>query len=204
MEYPLPPKPYERVGPEMAEFNPRRVSSAYRYTKEHVMRNRRQFVKTVVGATAGIFATETGFWMNSPCARQSRKPLLQRKRRTPPRSPRRRQTRQSRRRARARHHSGSRQRRQRHSVERNAGGGGRALGADRIAELDKRGIDVQALDINAFWWYAAADRDLATKSSRSKTKGSRRGASSIPTALWLSPRPRCNFPTWQRSNSTTR
>jgi aminocarboxymuconate-semialdehyde decarboxylase len=47
-------------------------------------------------------------------------------------------------------------------LERNAGGGGRALGADRIAELDKRGIDVQALDINAFWWYAA-DRDLATK-----------------------------------------
>ncbi|MEQ1947199.1 MAG: amidohydrolase family protein [Bryobacteraceae bacterium] len=40
--------------------------------------------------------------------------------------------------------------------------GGRALGPDRIAELDKRGIDVQALDINTFWWYEA-DRDLATK-----------------------------------------
>ncbi|PYU21914.1 MAG: hypothetical protein DMG30_16165 [Acidobacteria bacterium] len=40
--------------------------------------------------------------------------------------------------------------------------GGRALGPDRIRELDKRGIDIQVLDINAFWWYAA-DRDLAAK-----------------------------------------
>jgi aminocarboxymuconate-semialdehyde decarboxylase len=47
-------------------------------------------------------------------------------------------------------------------LERYARGGGRALGPDRIQELDKRGIDVQALDINTFWWYAA-DRDLATK-----------------------------------------
>ena len=44
-------------------------------------------------------------------------------------------------------------------LERYARGGGRALGPDRIQELDKRGIDVQALDINSFWWYAA-DRDL--------------------------------------------
>jgi aminocarboxymuconate-semialdehyde decarboxylase len=47
-------------------------------------------------------------------------------------------------------------------MARNAGGGGRALGADRIAEMDKRGIDVQALSINGYGWYAA-DRDLATK-----------------------------------------
>jgi len=47
------------------------------------------------------------------------------------------------------------------ALARNAGGG-RALGQDRIQELDKRGIDIQVLDINAFWWYAA-DRDLATK-----------------------------------------
>jgi aminocarboxymuconate-semialdehyde decarboxylase len=40
--------------------------------------------------------------------------------------------------------------------------GGRAIGQDRIQEMDKRGIDVQALDINTFWWYAA-DRDLAAK-----------------------------------------
>jgi aminocarboxymuconate-semialdehyde decarboxylase len=42
------------------------------------------------------------------------------------------------------------------------GQGGRALGPDRIRELDKRGIDIQVLDINTFWWYAA-DRDLAAK-----------------------------------------
>jgi aminocarboxymuconate-semialdehyde decarboxylase len=41
--------------------------------------------------------------------------------------------------------------------------GGRALGPDRIRELDKRGIDIQVLDINTFWWYNAADRDLAAK-----------------------------------------
>jgi aminocarboxymuconate-semialdehyde decarboxylase len=46
-------------------------------------------------------------------------------------------------------------------LERNAQGA-RALGPDRIQEMDKRGIDVQALDVNTFWWYAA-DRDLATK-----------------------------------------
>jgi len=48
------------------------------------------------------------------------------------------------------------------ALARNAQGGGRALGQDRINELDKRGIDIQVLDINTFWWYAA-DRDLATK-----------------------------------------
>jgi aminocarboxymuconate-semialdehyde decarboxylase len=40
--------------------------------------------------------------------------------------------------------------------------GARALGPDRIVELDKRGIDVQALSVNVFWWYEA-DRDLAAK-----------------------------------------
>jgi len=43
------------------------------------------------------------------------------------------------------------------------GQGGRALGPDRIRELDKRGIDIQVLDINTFWWYNAVDRDLAAK-----------------------------------------
>ena len=40
--------------------------------------------------------------------------------------------------------------------------GARALGADRIQEMDKRGIDVQVVEVNTFWWYQA-DRDLATK-----------------------------------------
>jgi aminocarboxymuconate-semialdehyde decarboxylase len=47
-------------------------------------------------------------------------------------------------------------------LARSARGAGRALGPDRIQEMDKRGIDVQAVEVNAFWWYAA-DRDLAAK-----------------------------------------
>ena len=50
------------------------------------------------------------------------------------------------------------------------GRGGRALAADRIREMDKRGIDIQVLDINAFWWYAA-DRDLAAKIVDVQDKG---------------------------------
>lgn len=39
---------------------------------------------------------------------------------------------------------------------------GQPLGPDRIQEMDKRGIDVQIVEVNTFWWYQA-DRDLATK-----------------------------------------
>ena len=39
---------------------------------------------------------------------------------------------------------------------------GQPLGPDRIRELDKRGIDVQVVEVNTFWWYEA-DRDLAAK-----------------------------------------
>lgn len=28
-----------------------------------------------------------------------------------------------------------------------------ALGPDRLVAMDERGIDVQALSVNAFWWY---------------------------------------------------
>ncbi len=49
-------------------------------------------------------------------------------------------------------------------MERNArGGGGRPMGADRMLEMDKRGIDVQVLHVNGFWWYGTDDRDLAAK-----------------------------------------
>ena len=34
------------------------------------------------------------------------------------------------------------------------------LGPNRIAEMDKRGIDYQVLSINGYWWYAA-NRDVA-------------------------------------------
>src|SRR5262249_23711510 len=41
--------------------------------------------------------------------------------------------------------------------------GGRPLDMERIQELDKRGIDVQVLSINGYWWYAVKDRALADK-----------------------------------------
>lgn len=56
--------------------------------------------------------------------------------------------------------------------ERAAGpGGGRALGPDRIELIDRQGIDVQALSINGFWWYAVTDRDLAGKIVRAQNEG---------------------------------
>jgi aminocarboxymuconate-semialdehyde decarboxylase len=49
--------------------------------------------------------------------------------------------------------------------------GARALGQDRIQELDKRGIDVQAVECNIFWWYQTTDRDLATKIVETQDQG---------------------------------
>ena len=48
--------------------------------------------------------------------------------------------------------------------------GARPLGPDRIQEMDKRGIDVQAVDVNTFWWYQA-DRDLAAKIVQTHDEG---------------------------------
>jgi aminocarboxymuconate-semialdehyde decarboxylase len=53
--------------------------------------------------------------------------------------------------------------------ERNAGG--RPLGADRVALIDKQGIDVQALSINGFWWWEVKDRDLADRIVRAQNEG---------------------------------
>src|SRR5262245_30337416 len=36
------------------------------------------------------------------------------------------------------------------------------LGPERFKAMDERGIDVQALSVNAYWWYSA-DRDTARK-----------------------------------------
>jgi aminocarboxymuconate-semialdehyde decarboxylase len=36
------------------------------------------------------------------------------------------------------------------------------LGPERFASMDERGIDVQALSVNTYWWYSA-DRELASK-----------------------------------------
>ena len=50
-------------------------------------------------------------------------------------------------------------------------GGGRPLGPDRIALIDKQGIDIQVLSINGFWWYEVKDRDLADRIVRAQNEG---------------------------------
>jgi aminocarboxymuconate-semialdehyde decarboxylase len=42
------------------------------------------------------------------------------------------------------------------------GRGPQVLGPERLRTLDERGVDVQVLSINVFWWYAA-ERDLVTQ-----------------------------------------
>src|ERR1700692_3328739 len=46
--------------------------------------------------------------------------------------------------------------------------GGRArgpnlMGPDRVRAIDQLGVDVQVLSINGYWFYGATDRDLAAK-----------------------------------------
>jgi aminocarboxymuconate-semialdehyde decarboxylase len=53
-----------------------------------------------------------------------------------------------------------------------SGGGaaGTLLGADRIEAMDRQGVDMQALSINFYWWYAA-DRDLARRIVSAQNEG---------------------------------
>ena len=50
------------------------------------------------------------------------------------------------------------------------GGGNNELGPKRLAIMDEQGVDVQALSINGFWWYAA-ERDLAARIVRAQNEG---------------------------------
>jgi aminocarboxymuconate-semialdehyde decarboxylase len=45
-----------------------------------------------------------------------------------------------------------------------------ALGPERLRVMDQQGVDMQALSINGFWWYAA-DRDLARGIVRAQNEG---------------------------------
>jgi aminocarboxymuconate-semialdehyde decarboxylase len=47
---------------------------------------------------------------------------------------------------------------------------GQVLGPQRIAAMDQRGIDVQVLSINGYWWYAA-NRDVAARIVRTHDEG---------------------------------
>jgi aminocarboxymuconate-semialdehyde decarboxylase len=50
------------------------------------------------------------------------------------------------------------------------GGGNNLLGPQRLQVMDQQGVDVQALSINGFWWYAA-DRDLARRIVQAQNEG---------------------------------
>jgi aminocarboxymuconate-semialdehyde decarboxylase len=51
-----------------------------------------------------------------------------------------------------------------------AGSGGGNLGPDRLKIMDRQGVEVQALSINGYWWYAA-DRELAGKIVLAQNEG---------------------------------
>ena len=57
--------------------------------------------------------------------------------------------------------------------------GNQALGPQRLALMDKTGVDVQALTINGFWWYEA-ERDLASRIVQAQNEG---------LAMWVSTNP---------------
>jgi hypothetical protein len=80
------------------------------------------------------------------------------------------------------------------------GGGNQILGPQRLALMDKTGVDVQALTINGFWWYAA-DRDLAQRIVRCRTRDSPNGSRRILIALSRWHPWRCSIPIWRRSSS---
>jgi aminocarboxymuconate-semialdehyde decarboxylase len=48
--------------------------------------------------------------------------------------------------------------------------GNNLLGPQRIQQMDQQGVDVQALTINFYWWYAA-DRDLARRIVAAQNEG---------------------------------
>jgi aminocarboxymuconate-semialdehyde decarboxylase len=50
------------------------------------------------------------------------------------------------------------------------GAGGTILGPQRLQTMDQQGVDVQALSINFYWWYAA-DRELARRIVSAQNEG---------------------------------
>ena len=57
--------------------------------------------------------------------------------------------------------------------------GNQALGPQRLALMDKTGVDVQALTINGFWWYEA-ERDLAIRIVQAQNEGLAKWVSTHP------------------------
>jgi len=148
------------------------------------MRHRREFIKTVAGAAAGTLLTGRGLVQGAP---QAGAPGT------------RREVRVGGKRVKVvdvHAHAGIAEIAdvvKGTPLERFGRAGGRALGPDRIEELDKRGIDVQALDVNTFWWYAA-DRDLATKIVQMQDEGLAKWCAAHPDRFVAFTSPALQFP----------
>ena len=59
------------------------------------------------------------------------------------------------------------------------GAGGNILGPARLQIMDAQGVDVQALSINGYWWYAA-DRELARRIVQAQNEGLAKWVASYP------------------------
>ena len=73
-------------------------------------------------------------------------------------------------------------------------GGGREVGGERIDELNKRGIDLQVVHINMFWWYQAEDRDLAAHIVQTQDEGLSKLCAAYPDRLAAFTSPSLQFP----------
>ena len=78
------------------------------------------------------------------------------------------------------------------------GRGGRGGGADplvtRLAEMDKRGIDIQMVSINGYGWYATQDRDLAAKYVAVQDEGLSALVKANPSRFVAATSPALQFP----------
>jgi aminocarboxymuconate-semialdehyde decarboxylase len=68
-----------------------------------------------------------------------------------------------------------------------------ALNDRRIQEMDQRGIDVQAVSVNVFWWYQA-DRDLAAKIVQTQDEGLAKWCAAHPDRFVALSSPALQFP----------
>jgi len=118
------------------------------------MSSRRDFFKTVAGATAGVYAMKGGLAAQAPARRQvniagkrvrvvdvhahGTVPIMQAVKGTP--------------------------------YEKQGAGGLKQL-EQRIPMMDKAGVDVQALSINGFWWYEVKDQGLARAICTAQNEG---------------------------------
>jgi aminocarboxymuconate-semialdehyde decarboxylase len=63
----------------------------------------------------------------------------------------------------------------------------------RIQQMDQRGIDVQAVSVNVFWWYQA-DRDLAAKIVQAQDEGLAKSCAAHPDRFVALSSPAVQFP----------